>query len=75
MGTLYSIWLVYAVGFVSLLITALLYAPGAAVYAISRKQSKKGFFDNTGDKILLVILIALAVLSFVLIVNKTIKPF
>ena len=75
MGTLYSIWLVYAVGFVSLLITALLYAPGAAVYAISRKQSNKGFFDNTGDKILLVILIALAVLSFVLIANKTIKPF
>jgi arginine:ornithine antiporter/lysine permease len=75
MGTLYSVWLVYAVGFVSLLITALLYAPGAIVYAVSRKQSNKGYFDNWRDKILLVLFIALAVVSFVLIANKTIKPF
>lgn len=42
----YSLWLLYAAGIQYLLLSALLYAPGAIVYVIARRENNKQVFTN-----------------------------
>lgn len=74
-GVIYSIWLIYSGGLEYLLISAILYAPGIIVYAKSRKENGNKVFDKTFEKVLFVIVLLLAIISFVLILNGTIQPF
>ena len=37
-ATVYCVWLLYAAGWKYLLLSALLYAPGAAIYLLAKKQ-------------------------------------
>lgn len=46
-ATVYSVWLLYAAGIQYLLLSALLYAPGAIVYAIARRENNKQVFTST----------------------------
>lgn len=75
LGTVYGAWLLYASGLEYVLIMTLLYGPGILVYIWSRKQAGEKAFSKPVDKIVLVALLALFVLSIVLLVNGTIKPF
>ncbi|MEG0133183.1 MAG: basic amino acid/polyamine antiporter [Clostridium sp.] len=74
-GTIYGCWLIYASGLTGLLITAILYAPGTLVYMKAKKEKGEKCFESTRDKVILVALVALAILSLVLILNGTISPF
>jgi arginine:ornithine antiporter / lysine permease len=61
-ATLFCMWLLYAAGLKYLLLSALLYAPGAVVYVVAKKQRAQRPF--TGAEVaLLVVLVALAVLA------------
>ncbi len=75
LGTIYGMWLIYASGLTSLLITAILYAPGTIVYIKAKSEKGEKCFDNTRDKVILGFLIAMAILSLILIFNGTINPF
>ena len=75
MGTIYGCWLIYASGLTGLLITALLYAPGTLVYIKAKKEKGDKCFQTIKDKLILVFLIAMAIISLVLILNGTINPF
>lgn len=75
MGTIYGCWLIYASGLTGLLITALLYAPGTLVYIKAKKEKGDKCFQTIKDKLILVFLIAMAIISLVLIFNGTINPF
>ncbi len=75
LATIYAFWLVYSTGWQSLLIMAILYAPGTLVYIKGKREQNKKYFDNSRDRILLGLIIALAVLSIILIANGTIHPF
>ncbi len=74
-GTIYGLWLIYASGLTGLLITAILYAPGTLVYIKAKKEKGEKYLEKTSDKVICVVLVALAILSLVLIFNGTIKPF
>ncbi len=62
----YCVWLLYAAGFKYLLLSALLYAPGAALYLLAKRQSAKRAFTGR-EQVILVALLALAVLAAVLL--------
>ena len=47
LATVYCVWLLYAAGLKYLLLSALLYAPGAVVYAIAKKQRAQTPFTST----------------------------
>ena len=61
---LYSIWLVYAAGPKYLLLSALLYAPGALVYYKARKENNKIVFTNV-EKIIFAVTVIGAILAAV----------
>ncbi len=46
LATLYGLWLLYAAGLKYLLLSALLYAPGAAVYLLAKKQRAQRPFSG-----------------------------
>jgi len=61
-AAVYCVWLLYAAGLKYLLLSALLYAPGAAVYWLAKTQRKERPFSGR-ETILLGALLILAVIS------------
>lgn len=74
-GSLYGLWLLYANGFIGIIITALFYTPGIIVYIKGKKERNELYFDNYKDKTILTVLIILAVLSLYLIFTGKAKLF
>lgn len=73
LGSLYGLWMLYASGLSNLLISALIYAPGVFIYMKTRKEENSSLFPRFVDKITLVLLIMVALISLILIFNGTIK--
>jgi arginine:ornithine antiporter/lysine permease len=65
-ATAYCLWLLYAAGLKYLLLSALLYAPGAALYLLAKKQLGKRAFTGR-EQVILVALLALAAVAAVLL--------
>lgn len=55
-AVLYSVWLIYAAGLKYLLLSALLYAPGALIYIWARRENKQPVFTDL-EKVYLGILV------------------
>ena len=72
-ATLYGAWLVYAAGSTYLLMTAMLYAPGIAVYVWARREHGEQLFTPI-EIILAAGLIFAGVVAAFLIWNGTISP-
>lgn len=62
LASVYCLWLLYAAGAKYLLLSALLYAPGAALYFIAKRQARKLAF-SAGEKAMLAAVLALAVVA------------
>lgn len=62
LASVYCLWLLYAAGAKYLLLSALLYAPGAALYFVAKKQAGKQAF-TAGEKAMLAALLALAAVA------------
>ncbi len=62
LAAVYCLWLLYAAGLKYLLLSALLYAPGAALYLLAKKQRKERAFSGR-ERVILVLLLLLALLS------------
>jgi len=61
-AAIYCLWLFYAAGLKYLLLSALLYAPGAVVYMVAKRQRAKRVF-NTWEWVILAVLVVLALAS------------
>lgn len=59
-ATLYAIWLVYAGGIQYLLLSALLYAPGAILFAKAKRETRSPVFTTVEKVIFAVVLIGAA---------------
>jgi arginine:ornithine antiporter / lysine permease len=66
LATAYCLWLLYAAGLKYLLLSALLYAPGAALYLLAKKQLGRRAFTGW-EQVILVALLALAAIAAVLL--------
>jgi arginine:ornithine antiporter / lysine permease len=62
LAAVYCLWLLYAAGLKYLLLSALLYAPGAVVYLVAKKQRAKRPFTPR-EAVLLALLLLLAAVS------------
>ena len=67
-ASLYCVWLLYAAGVKYLLLSALLYAPGAIVYFIAKKQRAERAFKSW-ELAILALLVLLAVLGVYLLAS------
>lgn len=70
-STLAMAYLMYSTGWKYIIITALLFAPCIIVYYFARKEHQKKFLTNI-EKIIAVVIVALAIISLILIFNGTI---
>jgi arginine:ornithine antiporter / lysine permease len=68
LAAIYCVWLLYAAGLKYLLLSALLYAPGAVVYLIAKKQRAKRPFAGV-EWVVLVGLLLLAAASALMLAN------
>ncbi len=68
LAAIYCVWLLYAAGLKYLLLSALLYAPGAAVYLLARKQRSQRPFTSR-EWVILAGLLLLAAVSAVMLAN------
>lgn len=66
LATVYCLWLLYAAGLKYLLLSALLYAPGAALYLLAKKQLRKQAFTGREQVILVALLLVAAVAAALL---------
>ena len=66
LATLYCVWLLYAAGPKYLLLSALLYAPGALLYAVAKKQRAQRPFTGR-EWLILAFLVLLAVVAAALL--------
>ncbi|MBY0411142.1 MAG: arginine-ornithine antiporter, partial [Burkholderiaceae bacterium] len=66
LATVYCGWLLYAAGVKYLLLSALLYAPGALLYAWAKRQRNERVF-TAPEWVVLVVLLALAGIAAVLL--------
>lgn len=62
LASVYCLWLLYAAGAKYLLLSALLYAPGAALYFIAKRQARKQPF-TASEKVILAAVLGLAVVA------------
>jgi arginine:ornithine antiporter/lysine permease len=62
LAAIYCLWLFYAAGLKYLLLSALLYAPGALIYMVAKRQRAKRVF-NTWEWVILAVLVVLALVS------------
>lgn len=62
LAAIYCLWLLYAAGLKYLLLSALLYAPGAALYMIAKRQRGQRTF-NVYERVILGLLLMLAAAS------------
>jgi arginine:ornithine antiporter/lysine permease len=60
LAVFYCAWLLYAAGLKYLLLSALLYAPGAAIYLMAKKQRAERAF-NGRERVILAVLLLVAV--------------
>jgi len=72
-ATLYGVWLVYAAGLEYLLMCAILFVPGIAVYWRARKEHGATVFKSFEGALALALVVA-AVVAVYLIANGTIAP-
>ncbi|WP_028124972.1 amino acid permease [Eremococcus coleocola] len=70
-STIAMAYLMYSTGWQYVIITALLFAPCILVYYIARKKAGKEFITNS-EKIIVLVIVALALLSLFFIFNGTI---
>ncbi len=70
LATGYCLWLLYAAGFKYLLLGALLYAPGAALYLFAKKQRAERLFTSFEWGILAFLLLLAIVAVYLLSTNK-----
>ena len=70
LATVYCVWLLYAAGLKYLLLSALLYAPGAVVYAIAKKQRAQTPFKGTEFTLLAVVLALAVIAAYLLFAGK-----
>lgn len=66
LATVYCLWLLYAAGFKYLLLSALLYAPGAVVYLIAKRQRSEQAFGGR-EWVILTALVVLALVAAALL--------
>lgn len=62
LASVYCAWLLYAAGLKYLLLSALLYAPGAAIYLLAKRQRGERAF-SAREQVVLAVLLLLAVVS------------
>lgn len=62
LASVYCLWLLYAAGAKYLLLSALLYAPGAALYFVAKRQARKQPF-TAAEKAMLAAVLTLAVMA------------
>ncbi|MEO6012373.1 MAG: arginine-ornithine antiporter, partial [Devosia sp.] len=72
-ASLYGVWLVYAAGTTYLLMAAMLYAPGIAIYVWARRENRQKLFTLVEIVIALGIVVAAVIAAF-LIWNGSISP-
>lgn len=76
LGSIYGVWMLYASSISYVLVCALLYAPGAILYVIRRKEDNDGsIFPKAYDKVVCAIIVIMFIVAIVLLANKTIAPF
>ena len=71
LACVYSVYLIYAAGVEYLLVGCLIYAPGAILYVVARREHQRRVFTHV-EATLCGALVALAVLGAVLIINGTV---
>ena len=64
MGVAYALWLLYAGGLKYLLLSALLYSPGALLYAWARRQHGRALFSRREWALFTALLAASAVAAW-----------
>lgn len=62
-GTVYGVWLLYASGLTNIFAMMLLYVPGVFIYFWSKKQHGEPAFAKLTDKVTLVVIIVMAIIS------------
>ena len=72
LASVYCLWLLYAAGPKYLLLGALLYAPGAALFAVARREKGKPIFVGH-EQALLMALIAIALIAAYMLANGTLS--
>lgn len=73
LGSAYGLWMLYASGLSSILISALLYAPGMILYFTSRKEQRDKLFPKPVDFAVFILLVIMAVFSIFLLATGTIR--
>lgn len=63
-ATLYAVWLVYAAGVQYLLLSALLYAPGAILFAKAKRELDQAVFTNIEKVIFIGVLIGAGIAAY-----------
>lgn len=71
LASVYCMWLLYAAGPKYLLLSALLYAPGAALYFWAKHQRQQTAFTKT-EWIILAVLLVLAGVAVSMLISKQI---
>jgi len=66
LAAVYCLWLLYAAGFKYLLLSALLYAPGAAIYVLAKRQRAERAFTGREQAILVALLLLAAISAWLL---------
>lgn len=70
LAAVYCVWLLYAAGLKYLLLSALLYAPGAVLYIIAKRQHDQRPFTGTESVLLVVFVVLAAVAAYLLWVGQ-----
>ena len=68
-ATLYGIWLVVAAGADALMLAALLYLPGAAVFIWAKKEQRALRMFKPYEMVILVLLVAVSIMAIIFIVT------
>lgn len=71
-GTAYGIWMLYSAGVTYLLISSILYTLGILIFIKGKKEKNQPIFEKGYEKIIAIVLVALAVVSIVMIANGSI---
>jgi arginine:ornithine antiporter/lysine permease len=66
LAAVYCLWLLYAAGLKYLLLSALLYAPGAAIYVPAKRQRAERAFTGREQAILVALLLLAAISAWLL---------
>lgn len=73
-GSVFSVWLIYAAGLDYLLLTMLLYAPGILVYRLVQKEKGERLF-SIKEMVIASVIVALFFLAIVMIATGNIRVF